>query len=106
MQSSLLHSGPSLLPSRMRHCHPGHDLPPIEVTATRKQRLWDGMRAALVVDRLLEGAANDEEYAELLSVSAKEFGAWLRASPVSAQGSGIDDSTAGEAVGMCLGTAV
>ena len=48
-----------------------------------KQRSWDGVRAALAADHLLEGAGNDEECARLLSVSTKESGAWLRALPVS-----------------------
>ena len=84
----------------------GHDLPPPEGTAACKQRSWDGVRAAFVADRLLEGAANDEERARLLSVSTKESGAWLRALPVSGMGLRMDDSTVRVAVGLRLGTAV
>jgi len=84
----------------------GHDLPPPEVTATCKQRLWDSVRAALVAIHLLEGAANDEECDRLLSVSTKESGAWLKILPMSAQGLRMDDRTVRVAVSMRLGTAV
>ena len=56
-----------------------------EGAAASKQKLWDGMRAASVAERLLECAENDEERARLLSVSTKA-GAWLRALPVTALG--------------------
>ena len=41
---------------------------PPEVTAACKLRSWGSVRAALVTDPLLQGAGNDEEHAQLLSV--------------------------------------
>ena len=84
----------------------GLDLPPPEGTAACMQRSWDGARAAFVADHLLEGVANDEERAWLLSVSTNESGAWLMALPVSGLGLRMDDSTVRVAVGLRLGTAV
>ena len=57
------------------------ELPP----ASRGRGIWCESYA-LVADRL-EG---DEERAQLLSVSTKESGAWLRALPVSALGLRMD----------------
>ena len=84
----------------------GHNLPPPEGTVTCKQRSWDGVRAAFVADRLLEGAANNEESARLLSISTKKSGAWLRALPTSGLGLRINNSTVRVAAGLCLGTVV
>ncbi len=64
----------------------GHNLAPPEDTATLQQKQWDDVRTALIADHLLDSAGNDEECAQLLSVSAKESGAWLCALPVSALG--------------------
>ncbi len=47
----------------------GHNLPPPEGTAAWKQKPWDDVRTALIADRLLDSAGNDEERARLLSVS-------------------------------------
>ena len=41
---------------------------PPEVTGACKLRSWGSVRAALVTDPLLQGAGNDEEHAQLLSV--------------------------------------
>ena len=35
----------------------------LEASGACKQRSWDGVRAALAADRLLEGASSDEECA-------------------------------------------
>ena len=40
---------------------------PPEVTAAWTLRSCGSVRAALAIDRLLEGAGNDEEHAQLLS---------------------------------------
>ena len=53
----------------------GHNLAPPEDTATLQQKQWDDVRTALIADHLLDSAGNDEECAQLLSVSAKESGA-------------------------------
>ena len=65
MQPSPLHSGLFLLPSWIWHCHAGQGVMIylLQRGLLPASRSWDGARAAFVADRLLEGAANDEERA-------------------------------------------
>ena len=62
MQSSLHRSGPSLGWGTVMLVYPP------EATAASKLKSWGSVSSALVTDPLLEGAGNDEEHAQLLSV--------------------------------------
>ena len=67
-----------------------------------KQKAWDGVRACLSADRLLQNAKDESDHVWLLAVSTKELGAWLEALPLSFIGLWLDDNTLRVSVGLSL----
>ena len=68
-----------------------------------RQKSWDSVLVASVVDNLLETAPNPRACAHLLACSARECGAWLEALPISLLGLHMEDQTIRVAVGLQLG---
>ena len=53
-----------------------HCQSPPEGVLAGKQKAWDGVRARLIVDGLLQDARDEADRVHLLVVSTKELGAW------------------------------